>query len=188
MLPDDNSLSTNVLKVIKALNMAGWFGFWVQSVLAVISTLILLFAFISRTAGGGEPNPGTGAGSLLAFLGLVAAYISIFWNYRYTQLAKELRKSDDRPTRANTIKLLKIGIIISFIGMFITILGAGAIVGVLVAKSLSQPQTAFVNNPESFSRLVQPLDIFVVQANTNTILAHFLGLASSVWLLDRLTK
>lgn len=188
MPPDDNSISPNVLKVIKALSMAGWFGFWAQLVLAIISTLILLFAFISRTAGGGEPNPGTGAGSFLAFLGLVAVYISIFWNYRYTLLARELRRSDDRPSRANTIRLLKVGIIISFIGMFVTILGAGAIVGVLVAKSLSQPQSAFVNNPESFSRLVQPLDIFVVQANTNTILAHFLGLVSSVWLLDRISK
>ncbi|AFY73655.1 Protein of unknown function (DUF3611) [Synechococcus sp. PCC 7502] len=185
---DDTSLSTNVLKVVRALNMAGWIGFWAQSVLAVISTLILLFAIISRSAGGSaQSNPGTGAGTFLAFLGLIAVYLSIFWNFRYTMLAKELRTSDNRPSRAETIKQLKIGIIIGFVGMFITLLGAEAIVGVLVAKSLSQPQTAFVN-PDSFNRLVQPIDIFIVQANTNTILAHFLGLVTSVWLLDRISK
>ncbi len=185
---DDSSLSTNVLKIVRALKIAGWIGFWAQSVLAVISTLILLFAIVTRNAGNSEQsNPGTGVGLFLAFLGLVAVYVSIFWSYRYTLLAKKLRLSDNRPTRADTIKQLKIGIIIGFVGMFVTLLGAEAIVGVLVAKSLSQPQTAFVN-AESFNRLVQPIDIFVVQANTNTILAHFLGLVTSVWLLDRISK
>jgi hypothetical protein len=188
--PDDNSLSTNVLKIVRALNIAGWVGFWSQAVLAVISTLILIFAIISRNAGNtGTNNPGTGTGLLLAFLGLAAVYLSIFWNYRYTRMAKKLSasgSSDSRPTRADTVKQLKVGLIISFVGMFITLLGAEAIVGVLVAKSLSQPQNALINT--DFSRLVQPIDIFVVQANTNTILAHFLGLLTSVWLLDRISK
>jgi hypothetical protein len=134
-------------------------------------------------------NPGTGTGLVLAFLGLAAVYLSIFWNYRYTKMAKKLSASstsDSRPTRADTVKQLKVGLIISFVGMFITLLGAEAIVGVLVAKSLSQPQNALINT--DFSRLVQPIDIFVVQANTNTILAHFLGLLTSVWLLDRISK
>jgi len=185
--PDDNSLSTNVLKIVQALNIAGWVGFWSQAVLAVISTLILLFAIVSRNAGNaGANNPGTGTGLFLAFSGLVAVYLSIFWSYRYTLMAKKLRGVESRPSRADTVKQLKIGLIISFVGMFITLLGAEAIVGVLVAKSLSQPQNALINT--DFSRLVQPIDIFIVQANTNTILAHFLGLLTSVWLLDRISK
>ncbi len=185
--PDDNSLSTNVLKTARALNIAGWVGFWTQLVLAIISTLILLFAVISRNSGStGQSNPGTGAGTFLAFLGLLAVYLSIFWSYRYTLLAKKLRLADSRPTRADIIKQLKIGLTIGFGGMFLTLLGAEAIVGVLVAKSLSQPQTAVLNI--EVSRLVQPIDIFIVQANTNTILAHFLGLIVSVWLLDRISK
>jgi Protein of unknown function (DUF3611) len=185
--PEDTSLSTNVLKTVQALNLAGWVGLWSQTVLAIISTLILLFAIITRNAGNtGTANPGTGAGTFLAFLGLVAVYLSIFWSYRYTLMAKKLRTSDSRPTRADTIKQLKIGLLISFVGMFVTLLGAQTIVGVLVAKSLSQPQSAIVNI--DFNRLIQPIDIFIVQANTNTILAHFLGLVSSVWLLDRISK
>jgi hypothetical protein len=186
--PDDTSLSTNVLKTVQALNLAGWVGFWSQAVLSIISTLILLFAIITRNAGNsGGTNPGTGAGTFLAFLGLVAVYLSIFWSYRYTLIAKKLRTtSDTRPSRADTIKQLKIGLLISFVGMFVTLLGAQTIVGVLVAKSLSQPQSAIVNI--DFNRLIQPIDIFIVQANTNTILAHFLGLVSSVWLLDRISK
>lgn len=184
--PEDTNLSTNVLKIVRALNIAGWVGFWSQLVLAIISSLILLFAIVSRNAGNTANNPGTGAGLFLAFSGLVAVYLSIFWSYRYTLMAKKLRGSENRPSRADTVKQLKIGLIISFVGMFITLLGAEAIVGVLVAKSLSQPQNALIN--ADFSRLVQPIDIFIVQANTNTVLAHFLGLVTSVWLLDRISK
>jgi len=188
--PENDSLSTNVLKIVRALNIAGWVGFWSQLVLAIISSLILIFAIISRNAGNeGANNPGTGTGLVLAFLGLGGVYLSIFWNYRYTQMAKKLSTSgtsDSRPTRADTVKQLKVGLIISFVGMFITLLGAEAIVGILVAKSLSQPQNSLIS--ADFSRLVQPIDIFVVQANTNTILAHFLGLLTSVWLLDRISK
>ena len=32
------------------------------------------------------------------------------------------------------------------------------------------------------------LDVFVVQANTNTLLSHFCSLAASLWLLTRLPK
>ncbi len=185
--PNETSISTNVLKVVRALNLAGWVGFWSQLVLAIISTLILLFAIVSQKASSsGQSNPGTGTGLFLAVLGLVAVYASIFWNYRYTAISKQLRLSENRPSRIDTAKQLKIGLAISFVGMFLTLLGAEAIVGVLVAKSLSQPQNTLVST--DFTRLVQPIDIFIVQANTNTILAHFLGLVTSVWLLDRISK
>jgi hypothetical protein len=181
------SISSNVLKVTNLLRICGWVSFWGQSVLATISTLILLFALVTRSAGGGAVNnPGTGSGLLFAFLGLGAVYLSIFWSYRYTVMAKKL-KLDDRPSRANTLQQLKIGLIISLVGMFLTLIGAEAIVGVLVAKSLSQAQTALIT-PDSANRIVQPIDIFIVQANTNTMLAHFTGLLCGFWLQDRIAK
>lgn len=32
------------------------------------------------------------------------------------------------------------------------------------------------------------LDVFIVQANTNTLLSHFCSLAASLWLLERTPK
>lgn len=186
---DSASISPNILRVLLAFRTAGWFGFWSQLVLAIISSLILLFALISYSTATGPNNPGTGPGIIFALLGLLALYFSIYWSYSYTLTAKKLRASStstkDRPSKADTIKQLKIGTVVSLVGMFLTLLGAGAIVGVLVAKSLSQPQTAIITADMS-SRTVQPLDIFVVQANTNTILAHFLGICTSLWLLNRI--
>jgi hypothetical protein len=70
--------------------------------------------------------------------------------------------------------------------MLLTILGAQAIVGSILAKSLSQPQGGFTAIDPS--RFVQSVDLFVVQANTNTIAAHFVGIAASLWLFNRVNR
>ena len=75
----------------------------------------------------------------------------------------------------------------SLVGMGLTIIGGGAITGTLVAKSLTQPRTFF--DPQANLRgFIEPLDLFVVQANTNTILAHFMGIAGVLWLLYYINK
>jgi len=60
-------------------------------------------------------------------------------------------------------------------------------VGSLLAKALSQPQGAAVFGPPgNVSQYVQPLDIFVIQANTNILLAHFVGLVFTLWIMNSL--
>lgn len=61
-------------------------------------------------------------------------------------------------------------------------LGAGATVGVLVAKSISQPPGVAITNPQ---KIIRTLDVFVMVANLNGITAHFLGTVASLWLLER---
>ena len=61
--------------------------------------------------------------------------------------------------------------------------GAGSSLGVLIAKTVSQPPGMAITNP---NRIVRALDVFVVVANFNLITAHFVGAASSIWLLEKL--
>ncbi|MFN9174904.1 MAG: DUF3611 family protein, partial [Synechocystis sp.] len=70
-------------------------------------------------------------------------------------------------------------------GMGMAIIGAASISGIVLGKSLSIPQGTLAANPKQF---VQSIDLLAIQANTNTIIAHFTGLLSSLWLLDRLNK
>jgi hypothetical protein len=72
--------------------------------------------------------------------------------------------------------------------MLLTILGAQAIVGVLLVRSLSLPQAGALFNPNQINQVIRPLDILVVQANTNTVAAHFTGLLASLWLLNRISR
>ncbi|MEE3716572.1 DUF3611 family protein [Tumidithrix elongata RA019] len=186
---DNDSPSPNVLKVILAFRTWGWVGFWSQVVLGVIAAIVLLVFVGTRAISGAvntpaptNVNPGTLPGLGFAWVGLAIVCLSIYWNFRYTQLSKKLR-SPDRPNRAQTIRLLKIGIVISLAGMLITLIGAFTIVGWLTAKSQQQQPGVGVLMVVP----VQSIDLLVVQANTNIILAHFAGLVTSLWLLNRVT-
>ena len=59
------------------------------------------------------------------------------------------------------------------VGMLLCLLGAEAIVGTLAAKALTTSQSAAIGVAAS---PVQALDMLIVQANTNILFSHFLGL------------
>lgn len=191
---DPNPLPVALRRIVRSFRLFGWISFWAQAVLAVVSTLILGFssAIISlqnSTQQGGRDNPGAGAGLFFAILGLVGLYFGAYWAFRYTRLSKRLRALDgrDRPKPGDVIQALRFGLIINMVGMFLTLLGGEALIGALVAKALSQPQgnAAFF---ERITQAIQPLDIWVVQANTNIALAHFIGIAISLWLVQTMGR
>lgn len=170
--------------------LTGWIGFWVQLVLTVVSTLILLFAAVSggRTDRINSPNPGTGPGLFCAVCGLLVLCFSIYWSFRYTLIGRQLKSPNPslHPHKGNAIQAIRVGLVVNLVGMLLTLLGAEAIIGGLLAKSLVQaPGVATVYDP---SRQIQSLDIFVVQATTNIVAAQFAGIATSLWLLQRINR
>ncbi|MCU0570723.1 MAG: DUF3611 family protein [Oculatellaceae cyanobacterium Prado106] len=189
-----NSLPPAVKRVAEAFRLTGWISFWAQLVLAIISAIVILFA--GANVGGGAAagqagavaaNPGTGGGLFFAVLGLIALFAGAYWAFSYTRLARRLKTPDAqvRPKRGDAIKALRIGLLINLSGMLLTILGAQAIVGSLLIKSLAQVGGIFSGN---LSRFVTPLDVFVVQANTNTILAHFIAVIATLWLIQVMNR
>lgn len=82
---------------------------------------------------------------------------------------------------------LNAGVYINLVGMGCTLVGVSALVGSLVAKTLmTSSATPFMMAPASY-KPVLALDVFLVQAATNTTLGHFLSLCCSLWLLNVLT-
>ncbi|NJM27196.1 MAG: DUF3611 family protein [Pseudanabaena sp. RU_4_16] len=186
---DAGSPSPNVLRIILALRKWGWGSFWSQLVLAIIASIILIatIPFANRvasspTSGTVPSSPGIGMGIIFTVIGLLVVYFSAFWSFRYTRFAQKLRGNGEKPSKVQTVQLLKMGAIVSLTGMPITLIGANAIVGALTIKSLT-PQTGGFNQIIS----VQPIDMLVVQACILTILAHFVNLFSSLWLLNRVS-
>ncbi|MEO0534902.1 MAG: DUF3611 family protein [Cyanobacteria bacterium P01_A01_bin.123] len=180
----DYSLPPAIRRISSAFRRVGWISFWTQAVLAIVSSLVLLFAVASLSVrAGGQNNPGTGAGLVFAVAGLVTLYIGAYWAYRYTRLGKQLRTGnpDSRPKPKDAVQALRVGLMISLTGMLLTLLGGQAIIGTLLAKSLST-QGTFLLGAGNVTQFVQPLDIFIVQANTNTIAAHFVAIVASLWL------
>eukprot|EP00741_Cyanophora_paradoxa_P005672 tig00000903_g5499.t1 len=194
-----------------SLRRWGWFGFWAQLVLCSISSMILLFsrAFQDPYATGAAAGAASGvAGLSSALLGLGCSFLSLFWQYGYIRLAKRVRRREQElvgqqegaggtlpvleeelqgkfeSARGEVARSLKIGLFINLVGMFLTLIGAEATIGVLMGKALAQG----VVNPWGAApgRFVQALDIFIVQANTNTLFSHFVGLCVGLRLLNKL--
>ncbi len=185
--PDSRSFPPTTQRIVTALRITGWVSFYAQLVLAIVSSLILLFAAVSsRNTSTNPNNPGAASGLFFAVCGLLALYFSVYWAFRYTRLARRFQSTTvDSPKKADLIQILQIGLIANLAGMLLTIVGAEAIIGGLLARALSQVQGAALYDP---SRLVEPIDIFVVQANINTIAAQFVGIAAPLWLLKRVNQ
>ncbi|QLE54289.1 DUF3611 family protein [Nostoc sp. TCL26-01] len=181
--------SSNLRTIAQTFRLTGWISFWIQLVLGVISGIIvLLFAIFSQRAGSPNNNPGTGFGVFLAVCGLVILGAGIYLAYRYTRIGNQLLSSNpsNRPRKAETIQILRMGLWINLGGTLVTLLGAQAIVGTLVARSISpQAITTQLFDP---TRIISGLDMLVVQANTNTVSAHFAGLVASLWLINRINR
>ena len=182
----DGNTPQTVRKIAAQLRRVGWAGFWLQLTLAVVSTLIFLFAI--PFASTGARNPGTGGSLLFAVGGLLAVYISTYWSFRYISIGRKLKNPDLRPKKADTVKLIQWGLLCSVLGLGSSVMGAESIAGTLLGKSLSLAQPFAVYSPDALSKIIQPLDIFIVLANTHTITAHFIGIICSLWLLSKLSK
>lgn len=175
-------------EIASTFRLTGWISFWVQLVLTVISSAILLFASISSRTPTAANNPGTSVGVVLTVCGIGVLGFNMFWAItRYVPIGRRLAApAPARPKKAEAVQVLRMGLIASLIGTVLALLGAEAIIGLLFGKAVSQGVAGFVNTDPA--KFIQPLDILVVQASINVILAQFCAIAASLWLLNKMSK
>ncbi|MTJ09198.1 DUF3611 family protein [Anabaena sp. UHCC 0204] len=189
MSQNSETPSSNLRFIAQKFRLAGWISFWIQLVLGVVSgVILLLYAISSQRPGSPANNPGTGFGLFLAICGLITLGVGIYLAFRYTRISKDLQSSNpnNRPRKSETVQVLRLGIWVNLGGILFTLLGAQAIVGSLAARAITQTQ--FLFGTQGNQPFISGLDMFVVQANINTISAHFSGLIASLFLLNRITK
>ena len=185
----ESSASPSLKEIAKTFRLTGWIAFWAQLVLTVISSIILLFAgALSRAPGANQNSPTTGVGVFVTVLGIAVLFFNMYWAlFRYIPTGRKLDGSPvNRPKRPETIRVLRMGLIVSLIGLLLSLLGAQATIGLLAAKAFNQGIGGFVNTDPS--KFIQPLDILVVQASINVILAQFFGILAALWLLNRISR
>ena len=178
--------SPKIKKISDNLKQLGRIGFWLQTVLGVISGVLLLIAG-AAVLSGQDKTPGIELGIFCAFCGVILVGLAVIFSFRYIQIARKIQSADPgkRPTKASTLKLIRYGLIVNLVGMLLSILGAEALSGIVLVKVLTLPQVTLGSDP---NRFVNSVDLLIVQANTNTIAAHFAGIVASLVLLDRITK
>lgn len=172
-------------KIAHAFRLAGWIGFWSQLTMAFISGLALVFAIFGQNFSP-DPHAGTSSGIFWAICSMILLVIAIVFGFRYVRIAKSLLHEPGailHPTRHETLRFIRFAAWLGFAGMVLALLGAGTSVGVLIAKTVSQPPGMAIVDP---TRIVRAIDVFIVLANLNLTTAHLLGTAISFWLLDRI--
>ncbi|KAL0040574.1 hypothetical protein WJX77_011338 [Trebouxia sp. C0004] len=176
----------NLANAAAACRRFGWLSFWTQLVLSVVSAIILLFSVAFTSLNGPSIS------LWLTLFGVVAGFLSTFWSFGYTRLSRRLYRylstgPDDnskRVKKADVLNTLMRGSWINVLGLGSTLLGLQATVGLLVAKTLTNATAnPFLAGGAGSYNPVLALDVFLVQASTNTLLSHFASLVLSLWLI-----
>ncbi|WP_138501466.1 DUF3611 family protein [Nostoc sp. PA-18-2419] len=177
------SIASETRGIGNTIRITGWISFWLQLAIGVVSVLALLFALTGRGLVQ-QQNTGLGIGIFWAVCGILVLLFSLYWNFRYTRIGKALENPNLalHPSKPDTTKILRLGIVVGLVGILLTLLGTGSTVLVLVAKSISQPPGVAITDPY---RIIRPMDVFVAVADITGIAAHYVGTVASLWLLER---
>lgn len=159
------------------------FSFWIQLALASTSGIALTFAVFSRSLSVATDNAAIGLSIFLAVVGVLLACFSIFWAFRDRRLARRLQlpERELHPRKEEIIQALKIGLIVSFVGMLLAFLASEVSAIAVLSKALAEPQGVAVYQREN---VIRSLDILVVLANVNLIGTHLVGSITSLGLLE----
>ncbi|MEL6492067.1 MAG: DUF3611 family protein [Cyanobacteria bacterium J06634_6] len=168
------SLPPAIRRISKNFRIAGWASFWCQIVIGVISTLLFLINALAQE--NNLSNPGS---DFFQAAGIVIVFISAAWGFRYVQVGRKLRSTDPdlRPKPRDAGRAVRLGTIISMVGMLLTLFAAQAIVALVWLQALSQ-----VNNNNINFKPINAVEIAVIFSAVNTMFAHFIGLCASLWL------
>ncbi|HHP7246057.1 MAG TPA: DUF3611 family protein [Elainellaceae cyanobacterium] len=185
--PSSSNLSQSppmpeIQRAASALRVAGWTSFWIQFAIALVSGVILVVALFSRNIEDDSQTPTTGFSLFLAVCGIIILLFTLVTSFRCTRFARQFRRRppEEYPNKSAIVRVLVVGLIASLIGLFVSLLGAETGLGILLAKSFSQPQGAAVYTPD---KIIRVLDILVPLINTNLIAAHFVSNVTSLWMI-----
>lgn len=163
-----------------SLRLFGWIEFWIQLVLALATGVLLEFAssghaFSPGTTGFSDGIYWAGYGFLLLCLATLLAFY-------YTRVA---RKVVSRPrfyldhAKRLALWFLWAGLLTGLSGIFVSFVGVGLSISLLVVKTISQPPGIAITNPQN---IIRALDVFVLIVNIVLLMAHFIGTAVALWL------
>ncbi len=193
-----NKIDPKIERIAKILRFASWGSLWLQLVLGAASILMLIVAISGRqftretldTSSRLKVNnytqattPGLGISIFWGVCGIIVLLFAIYLAFRLTRFARRLRNLNPKiqPKKSEVMQALRIGIMTGLVGMLLTIFGCASGLGVLLTKSIAQPQGVAIYNP---NRIIRALDIFVAAASMSGISAHFIGTVTSLGLFN----
>ena len=159
----------------------GWIRFWIQSILGVVVTAVLLFSNVVNN--NSEDQVTLNLGLSITTISLIFLIFSLWQSWLIVRTGRSL-SSNARPSRGQTSKLIKRGLVNDLLGMIFGLIGYQAFMGELFIQASSQATGQLTTSKTT----ITGLEILSVLSNTQVIAAHFVGLFFSLWLLRRIYK
>ncbi|AZG76390.1 DUF3611 family protein [Methylocystis rosea] len=163
----------------RRIRLMGWLGFWLDFVLAFLTAPLLAFGAvgqsISSTVWVSDPIH-------WGYFGLGLLFASLFLDLFSTIASGRLMRDPASVLGADqsaALWFLGVGSLVNVLGSVVSFIGVGLSIALLVAKTVSQPPGIAITDPD---RIVRALDVFILMANFNLLLAHFVGAGAAVWL------
>ncbi len=174
----------------QGMRRMGWIRFWIQTVLGVVVIGVLLFNNIgSSLARNSERALGLGPGLSLTTLAFFFLLFSLWQGWLIVKTGRALN-STARPSRGETSRLLKRGLIADLLGLTFASIGYQSLAGALfVQASMQAPGISIgagVRSMENYP--ITSLEMLSVLSNTQVLFAHLVGLIFSLWLIQRIYR
>ncbi|TVS06375.1 MAG: DUF3611 family protein [Cyanobium sp. PLM2.Bin73] len=183
-------------KLSGALRRMGWIRFWVQVVLGVVVVGVLVFNNVgSRLAANSARALGLGPGISLTTLAFLVLLYSGWQSWLVVRCGRALA-SAVKPSRGETGRLLKRGLLADLGGLTLAALGYQAMAGSLFVQASQQVPGFFGAQIEGAGGAgrqvvglpITAIEMFTVLGNTQVLFAHLIGLVFSLWMLQRVYR
>lgn len=172
------------------MRRVGWIRFWIQTVLGVVVVGVLLFNNIgSSLARNAERALGLGPGLSLTSLAFFFLLYSLWHGWLIVRTGRALN-TEVRPSRGETGRLLKRGLIFDLLGLVFASVGYQSLAGSLfVQASMQAPGISLGSGIAAMENYpITSLEMLSVLSNTQVLFAHLIGLIFSLWLLQRIYR
>jgi hypothetical protein len=182
--------------VSAALRRVGWVRFWTQLALGVVVVGVLIFNNIGgRMAANSSRALGLGPGLSLTTLSFLLLLWCLWHSWLVVRCGRALA-SPARPSRGETGRLVKRGVLADLVGLTLAAVGYQALAGSLFVQASMQVPGFFGAQlavpPGTRGGLVglpiSSIEILSVLSNTQVLFAHLIGLCFSLWLLQRVYR
>ena len=171
------------------LKRMGWIRFWIQVVLGVVVVGVLIFNNIGGSlARNAERAVGLGPGLSLTTLSFLVLLYSLWQGWLIVRIGRAI-DSAARPTRGETARVIKRGLLADLVGLTFAAIGYQALAGSLfVQASMQTPGIAIGGDGSADNLAITSLEMLSVLSNTQVLFGHLIGLILSLWLLQRVYR
>ncbi|KAA8494897.1 Protein TIC 21, chloroplastic [Porphyridium purpureum] len=168
----------------------GWIAFWLQLALTIVSAVILGFALAFPSVEGSVSINGiTKLAMVFTTVGACFSIVAILWTYGYTRIGyrcmlqlKDIANQRDKISRPFISRSLYVGTLVCLAGLLATVIGLQGLNGTLLTRIFTNTNRYSSGAYANLTASLQPIDLLVIQAASNSLLSLLIGLIVTLWL------